>query len=192
MKQNHFTAMRRTLAFLLAILFPVLLFAGSDSEAQPAASPWGDKAPRPVYSLDGYVNNPNIKYLYFSGDLLNQIHKKQTPFCIGTWDVRDMLPKLTGLLVMGTTKKSAIKQMQRDIDAIDASKKFETLAHTESLRIYGHHRTAWNDSYYDEVVVFTEMDGKQTIIQLFGVIRAVGLKDLISTSYIAKDTKKTK
>lgn len=191
MKQIHFTAMRRTLAFLLAFLFPVLLFAGSDSEAQPAASPWGDRAPRPVYSFDGYANNPNVKYLYFSGDLLNPLSRKKAPFTIGTWDIQDMLPTLKGLLVMGSTKKSIIKQMQRDVDKIDASKKFETLTNTESLRIYGHHISGLNYAY-DEVVVFMEMDGTQTIIQLFGYIYSQNLNELISTSYIAKDAKKTK
>lgn len=191
MKQIHFTAMRRTLAFLLAFLFPVLLFAGSDSEAQPAASPWGDRAPRPVYSFDGYANNPNVKYLYFSGDLLNPLSRKKAPFTIGTWDIQDMLPTLKGLLVMGSTKKSIIKQMQRDVDKIDASKKFETLTNTESLRIYGHHISGLNYAY-DEVVVFMEMDGTQTIIQLFGHIYSQNLNELISTSYIAKDAKKTK
>lgn len=183
--------MRRTLAFLLAFLFPVLLFAGSDSEAQPAASPWGDRAPRPVYSFDGYANNPNVKYLYFSGDLLNPLSRKKAPFTIGTWDIQDMLPTLKGLLVMGSTKKSIIKQMQRDVDKIDASKKFETLTNTESLRIYGHHISGLNYAY-DEVVVFMEMDGTQTIIQLFGHIYSQNLNELISTSYIAKDAKKTK
>lgn len=157
--------MKHFLLFLFASLFPACLFAGTDAEA--AASPWGDKAPQPIYSFDGYANNENVKYLYFSGDLLWELNQKNSPFKIGSWDIRNILGDLKGLLVMGSNKKSVIKRMQRDINALESSKKFETLAHDSSIRIYGHHISGLNNKY-DEVVVFMEMEGTQTIIQLFG------------------------
>lgn len=127
---------------------------------------------QPLVDFNALKGESDIENFYFSGDLLRVHARKKGDFYLGGWNIRRLLPRLNGLLVLRSKKNSPVKKLSKYQTQLENSKEFETIVRHESINIYGH-RT--QNGRWDEVILFHRPDSKHetriVLVQFLGRLR---------------------
>lgn len=145
----------------------------------PEGWPWenlGDDLPQdpsPLIDLSNIKGRWGFEDYYFSGDILHAQARRNGDFYIGGWNIRPLLPRLSGLLVLKSSKKAADKIAFSRATQLRNDSRFHPIVHYKEFTIYAH-RTP--DGLFDEVILIHASPDSPTgshvvIIQMMGRLR---------------------
>ncbi|MBQ8969047.1 MAG: hypothetical protein IJ064_04870 [Bacteroidaceae bacterium] len=141
---------------------------GFDVEA-PVAQP-------PLIDLSNIKGHWGFEDYYFSGDILHA-QARRGDFYINGWNIRPLLKRLSGLLVLKSKKKAAEKIIFSRETQLRNDKRFQPIVRDRGITIYGHHT---KDNLLDEVIILLPKDQSPQsehvcIIQMMGLLRSEDL-----------------
>ncbi|MBQ8050302.1 MAG: hypothetical protein IJ197_01830 [Bacteroidaceae bacterium] len=134
------------------------------------------KDQRPLIDLSNIKGRWGFEDYYFSGDILHA-QARRGDFCINGWNIRSLLPRLSGLLVLKSKKKAAEKIIFSRETQLRNDKRFQPIVRDRGITIYGHQT---KDNLLDEVVILLPKDQSPQkehvcIIQMMGLLRSEDL-----------------
>lgn len=130
------------------------------------------KDQKPLIDLSNIKGRWGFEDYYFSGDILHAHDRRGGDFYIGGWSIRNMLPRLNGLLVLKSEKKAAEKIIFSRGTQLRNDERFQPIVRERDISIYGH-RT--KDDQFDEVIILMSkehsLNGHAYIVQMMGLLR---------------------
>ena len=137
------------------------------------------KDQKPLIDLSNIKGHWGFEDYYFSGDILYAQARRGGDFYISGWNIRHLLPRLSGLLVLKSKKKSAEKIILTRGTQLRNDRRFQPIIRDHGITIYGHKTK--NDQL-DEVIILQSRaqspNSEYTyIVQMMGRLRP---DDLIS------------
>lgn len=141
------------------------------------------KDQKPLIDLSNIKGRWGFEDYYFSGDIMHAQFRRQGDFYIGGWNIRPLLPYLSGLLVLKSKKKAAEKIIFTRGTQLRNDKRFQPIVRHRGITIYGHHT---DNELLDEVIILQSRaqspDSEYTyIVQMMGRLRP---DDLVSYTQI--------
>ena len=144
----------------------------------PDEWPWGHekidlpKDQKPLIDLSNIKGRWGFEDYYFSGDILHA-QARRGDFYINGWNIRPLLPRLNGLLVLKSKKKAAEKIIFSRETQLRNDKRFQPIVRDRGITIYGHHT---KDGLLDEVIILQPKDQSPKneyvcIVQMMGLLR---------------------
>ena len=162
---------------------PDSLLQNKDWSAQlrklPKGWSWNDetidlpKVPHPLIDLSNIKGRWGFEDYYFSGDILHAQFRRNGDLYVGGWNIRSLLPRLSGLLVLKSKKKAADKIAFSRGTQLRNDSRFRPIVHYKDITIYAH-RTP--DNLLDEVILLHASPDSPTgsrvvIVQMMGRLR---------------------
>lgn len=137
------------------------------------------KDQKPLIDLSNIKGHWGFEDYYFSGDILHAQARRGGDFYISGWNIRPLLHRLSGLLVLKSKKKSAEKIIFTRGTQLRNDKRFQPIIRDRGTTIYGHKT---KDNQLDEVIILQSRaqspNSEYTyIVQIMGRLRP---DDLIS------------
>ncbi len=130
------------------------------------------KSQKPLIDLSNIKGRWGFEDYYFSGDILHA-QARRGDFYINGWNIRPLLPRLSGLLVLKSKKKAAEKVISSRETQLQNDKRFQPVIRDRGITIYGHRA---KDNLFDEVIILLPKDqspqGEHVcIVQMMGLLR---------------------
>ena len=151
------------------------------------------KDQKPLIDLSNMKGQSGIEDYYFSGELLHAQARRKGDFYLGGWNIRPLLHRLSGLLILKTKKKASEKTTLSRRTQLRNDKRFQPIVHDKGITIYGH-RT--KDDLLDEVILLhvpsSSTDSRIVIVQMMGLLRTDELMSYARLCEPAPVTKKAK
>jgi len=148
------------------------------------------KDQKPLIDLSNMKGQSGIEDYYFSGELLHAQARRKGDFYLGGWNIRPLLHRLSGLLILKTKKKASEKTTLSRRTQLRNDKRFKPIVHDKGITIYGH-RT--KDDLLDEVILLhvpsSSTDSRIVIVQMMGLLRT---DDLMSYARLCEPAPVTK
>ena len=130
------------------------------------------KDQRPLIDLSNIKGRWGFEDYYFSGDILHAQHRRGGAFYISGWNIRPLLHRLSGLLVLKSKKEAAEKIIFSRGTQLRNDERFKLIVRDRDISIYGH-RT--KDDQFDEVIILMSREQSPNkcayIVQMMGLLR---------------------
>lgn len=127
---------------------------------------------KPLIDLSNIKGRWGFEDYYFSGDILHA-QARRGDFYINGWNIRPLLPRLSGLLVLKSKKKAAEKILFSRETQLRNDKRFQPIVRDRGITIYGHYT---KDNLLDEVIILLPKDQSPReehvcVVQMMGLLR---------------------
>ena len=130
------------------------------------------KDQKPLIDLSNIKGRWGFEDYYFSGDILHAQNRRGGDFYISGWNIRPLLHRLSGLLVLKSKKEVAEKIIFSRGTQLRNNKDFKLLVRDRDISVYGH---PTKDDQFDEVIILMSREQSPNkcayIVQMMGLLR---------------------
>ena len=130
------------------------------------------KDQKPLIDLSNIKGRWGFEDYYFSGDILHAQNRRGGDFYISGWNIRPLLHRLSGLLVLKSKKEAAEKIIFSRGTQLRNDERFKLIVRDRDITVYGHQT---KDDQFDEVIILISREQSPNkcayIVQMMGLLR---------------------